>query len=197
MVARLPEDGLPFNQGCAACIMRNYKFGAITVTGGCTRRNRRDDRVPNLLANREPQSPNEFWDGDLTKVPVGDLGYMNVCVVADLDLRLNDDEKRRLLLSVIVPSIGDNVTYETIRYYLHTSTDNILVERFIWILKKESPKLYEWRTDAEALRGIADFIHYYNYVRGHSRLDYRMRWSACTEWRGRASECSTCGIMNY
>ncbi len=51
--------------------------------------------------------------------------------------------------------------------------DNIFVERFIWTLKNECSKIYEWTTGAETRRGIADFIHYYNYVRGHSRLDDR------------------------
>ncbi len=60
MVALLAADGLPISLGRVSRIMRRCNLGSIRVTGGCTRRSRRAGRVPNLLANRVPQAPNQF-----------------------------------------------------------------------------------------------------------------------------------------
>ncbi len=68
MVKLLAADDLPISQGHTARIMRKHNLGSIRVTGGCTRRNRRAGRAPNLLDNRVPQAPNECWADDLTIV---------------------------------------------------------------------------------------------------------------------------------
>lgn len=50
--------------------------------------------------------------------------------------------------------------------------DNIFTERLWRTIKYEDIYLRDYRTFAEALAGIAAYLHWYNQERKHSALDY-------------------------
>ncbi len=198
MVKLLAEDGLPISQGRVARIMRKYNLGPIRVTGGCTRRNRRAGRVPNRLASRVPQASNDCWAGDLTMVPVGDRGYMHVCVVIDL--------YSRKLLAARASNTGNAALCcatlnDAIRHYgtpqmfhsdqgstytaaLHCDLlakhrivarmteagyqDNAKTERLIGTLKNEFLRLFHFENGAELEAGLAAAKRLYNTERSHA-----------------------------
>ncbi len=50
--------------------------------------------------------------------------------------------------------------------------DNIFIERFWWSLKYEIVYPSQWTTVSEAIRGINEYIEYYNNLRPHQSLGY-------------------------
>ncbi len=200
MVKLLAEAGLPISPGRADRLMRKHNLGSIRVTRGCTRRRRRAGRVPNLLAGRVPQAPNECWAGDITVVPVGDRGYMYVCVVFDLASRvllakrssntcnaalacatLQDAISRYGTPQVFHSDQGTTYTADShlallAKHRILPSMteagyqDNAKTERLIGTLKNEFLRLFEFKDGAALDACLADAMRLYNEERPHASL---------------------------
>ncbi len=157
--------------------------------------------APNLLEQEHSSKPNRMRASDLTQFQIGKgLMHAAIIIDPKLrfivGFDLSNTADTELCLNALGQAIRDHgcpAIFHNVKGAQYTSRhfkselhrrgikqsmtgdkgwkDNIFVERFIWTLKNECSKLYEWRTGAEACRGIADFINYYNYVLGYSRLD--------------------------
>lgn len=51
--------------------------------------------------------------------------------------------------------------------------DNVYTERLWWSIKYEEVFLHEYRSLAEARRGLTAYLHFYNNERPHQALGYR------------------------
>lgn len=158
-------------------------------------------KYPYLLAGLAIVRPNQVWGTDITYIRlehgfcylVALLDWYSRYVVAwKLSETLEIDfclENLTEALGYAVPEIhnSDQGSHFTSPRYTDLLTaqniqismdgrgrcmDNIFTERLWRTIKYEDVYLKEYRTIAEALAGIAAYLHYYNHERKHSALDY-------------------------
>ena len=158
---------------------------------------------PYALRNIEIKNPNQVWSGDITYIRTnGGFMYLAAIIdwhsravlgwklSSTMDTALATDVLKEAIATYGTPEVFNSDQGSQYTSHEHTkilkdhgiqismngkgrSIDNIAIERFFRTLKYDHIYITECQNIRELKAGIDKFMHFYNYNRFHSSLNYK------------------------
>ena len=183
-------------------LMRKMGLQAIYPKKNTSIPNQAHKVYPYLLKNMKILKPNHVWSTDITYIRLLH-GFVYLVAVIDwysryiiswkLSITMDKDfcvDALKAALSKGIPEIfnsdqGSQFTSLEFTGKLEEKSvqismdgkgrclDNIFVERLWRSVKYEEVYLKNYATPLEALKGLKDYFHFYNYTRPHQSLNYK------------------------
>lgn len=205
MTAHLRREGYIVNRKRVRRLMKQMGLTAIYRRPRTSDPAPGHKKYPYLLGGISINRPGQVYAADITYIPMA-KGFLYLVVVIDwhsrfiLGWRLSNSldtsfciEALKDSLAYGIPEIfntdqGSQFTSEDFTDVLSDSgakismdgkgrcMDNIFVERLWRSLKYEEVYLKAYESAEAARRGIADWIHFYNFERPHQGLGYKTPW---------------------
>ncbi len=184
-------------------LMRLMGIEAVYPKPRTTRAHPQHRVYPYLLKNLSIDRPNQVWAADITYIPMARGFMYLVAIMdwhsrkilswrvsntMDTDFCINalqDALARYGAPEIFNTDQGAQFTSSAFTQLLKDShvaismdgrgrcQDNIFIERFWWTLKHQYIYLRSFDTGKALRKGLGEWMHYYNYERGHSSLDDR------------------------
>jgi len=197
LVTKLAGEGLKTNRKQVMRLMERMGIYAVYPKPNLSKRNKRHKIYPYLLRNKHIFLPNQVWAVDITyiKMRYGHMyltaiidWYSRYLVGWGLSDTLDTAPVLQAVQRAVdkhgVPAIlnsdqGSQFTSEEYTCYLKSLgirqsmdgkarwIDNIIIERWFRSLKHEDIYINEYNSPKELQRGIAGYVHDYNYMRPH------------------------------
>ena len=172
---------------------------------------------PYLLRDLEIERPNRVWSGDITYIRThGGFMYLAAVIdwhsrsilswklSNTMDTALATDTLKAAIEKYGTPDIFNSDQGSQYTSFEHTkllrdhgirismngkgrSIDNIAIERFFRTLKYDEIYINDYQSVSELRKGIARYMHFYNFNRFHSALGYRKPMNVYLEGVGKVA----------
>lgn len=202
MSAQLKMRGHLVGRRKARRYMNEMDINPIYPKMNLSKRMKQAKVCPYLLRNAVIDAPNQAWSIDITYIPIRH-GFLYLTAVIDWYSRcivgweVDDTLDTRMVInalkkafSVAKPRIlnSDQGSQFTSQQYIDFVkengirqsmdgksrwADNIMIERWFRSFKYEEAYLTQYNNIREARAAIDNYVHTYNFERGHSALDYK------------------------
>lgn len=201
ITAFLKRSGYDVNRKRIQGYMREMGLVVYYPGPNLSKRNRLHKVYPYLLRSMIINRPRQVWAVDITYISMH-KGHMYLFAIIDwytreiVDYELSNSMDTAFIIKCLsrafkksTPEIinSDQGSQFTSNEYIDLlkengirismdsvgrATDNARIERFFRSLKQEKLYIYEYETVKELRTLIQEFIHHYNFVRGHQSLGY-------------------------
>jgi putative transposase len=198
---QLNRQGINVSRKKIQRLMRLMGIEAVYPKPNTSRPHPENKVYPYLLRNLTIDRPNQVWATDITYIPMDKGFMYLVAIMDwysrkilswrvsnTLDPSFCVNALEEALSRLGPPEIfntdqGSQFTSNAFTKLLKSNNvaismdgrgrchDNIFVERLWWTLKHQFIYLHSFEDGKALRRGLADWIQYYNFVRGHSSLD--------------------------
>ncbi len=198
---QLKRQGVNASRKKIQRLMRLMGIEAVYPKPNTSRPHPQHKVYPYLLRNLTIDRPNQVWATDITYIPMDKGFMYLVAIMDwysrkilswrisnTLDSTFCADALEEALCRLGPPEIfntdqGAQFTSKEFTQLLKDNNvaismdgrgrchDNIFVERLWWTLKHQFIYLHSFEGGKALRRGLADWIQYYNFIRGHSSLD--------------------------
>jgi putative transposase len=198
---QLNRQGITVSRKKIQRLMRLMGIEAVYPKPNTSRPHPENKVYPYLLRNLTIDRPNQVWATDITYIPMDKGFMYLVAIMDwysrkilswrvsnTLDPSFCVNALEEALSRLGPPEIfntdqGSQFTSNAFTKLLKSNNvaismdgrgrchDNIFVERLWWTLKHQFIYLHSFEDGKALRRGLADWIQYYNFVRGHSSLD--------------------------